>query len=84
MKGTVVHHEHRTGFIIIRDEIGEFAIAQLAEKYDVERGDILQGNLHSSGSETVLNETQNESMDVLVKGFGLTEQDAINMMLNPQ
>ncbi|MGP3594281.1 hypothetical protein [Vagococcus sp. WN89Y] len=84
MKGTVVHHEHRTGFIIIRDEVGEFAIAQLSEKYDVERGDIVSGNLNSNGRETFLNQTQNESMTVLVKGFGLTEQDAITMMLNPQ
>lgn len=84
MKGTVVHHEHRSGFIVIRDEVGEFVIAQLAEKYDVERGDILSGQLHSSGSETVVNQTQNESMNVVVKGYGLTEQDAISLMLNHQ
>lgn len=84
MKGTVVHHEHRTGFIIIRDEMGEFVIAQLTEKYDVERGDVVSGNLHASGNESFLNQTQNEPMRVFVKGFGLTEQNAITMMLNPQ
>lgn len=84
MKGTVVHHEHRTGFIIIRDEAGEFVIAQLTEKYDVERGDIVSGDLLASGNGTFLNQTQNESMAVYVKGVGLTEQQAITMMLNPQ
>lgn len=81
MKGTVVHHEHRIGCIVIRDEMGEFALAELDGKYDIERGDILCGNLHTHGSEIFLNETQNESMALVVKGYGLSEQDAITMLM---
>ncbi|WP_312685759.1 hypothetical protein [Kosakonia sp.] len=81
MKGTVVHHEHRIGFIVIRDEKGEFAIAELLGKYDVEMGDVLSGNLQSSGGETLFNQTQDESMEVFIKGYGLSEQDAISMLL---
>ncbi|MGY5957430.1 hypothetical protein ACUY4R_001619 [Kosakonia sp. BK9b] len=81
MKGTVVHHEHRIGFIVIRDEKGKFAIAELLGKYDVEMGDVLSGNLQSSGGETLFNQTQDESMEVFIKGYGLSEQDAISMLL---
>ncbi len=81
MKGTVVHHEHRIGFIVIRDDKGQFAIAELLGNYDVEMGDIVSGNLHTNGGETLLNQTQNEAMEVFVKGFGLSEQDAISMLL---
>lgn len=81
MKGTVVHHEHRIGYIIIRDEKDEFAIAELLGNYDVERGDIVSGNLHTNGNETLHNQTQDEAMAVVVKGYGLSEQDAIGLIL---
>ncbi len=29
MRGVVVHHEHRIGYIVIRDQIGEFTVAEL-------------------------------------------------------
>ncbi|CAI8701731.1 hypothetical protein [Kosakonia sp. YIM B13611] len=81
MKGTVVHHEHRIGFIVIRDEKGEFAVAELLGSYDVERGDVVSGELQTSGGGTLFNETQDESMDVFMKGHGLSEQDAISYIL---
>ncbi|AMO49071.1 hypothetical protein GA0061071_111131 [Kosakonia oryzendophytica] len=81
MKGTVVHHEHRIGFIVIRDEKGEFTIAELLGKYDVEMGDVVSGNLHASGDEALFNQTQDEAMEVSIKGHGLSEQDAISMLL---
>jgi hypothetical protein len=81
MKGTVVHHEHRIGFLVIRDDKGEFALAELLGNYDVEMGDIVSGNLHTNGKETLFNQTQNEAMEVSVKGYGLSEQDAISMLL---
>jgi len=81
MKGNVVHHEHRIGFIVIRDENGEFAVAELLGSYDVERGDVVSGELQTSGGGTLFNETQDESMDVFMKGYGLSEQDAISYIL---
>ncbi|WLI77092.1 hypothetical protein Q5705_00545 [Kosakonia sp. H02] len=81
MKGTVIHHEHRIGFIVIRDEKGEFAIAELIGSCDVERGDVVSGNIHTSGGAALFNETQEESMDVFIKEYGLSEQDAISLIL---
>ncbi len=82
MKGTVVHHEHRNGFIVIRDEKGAFAIAELQGDQDVEMGDVVSGDLQTSGGATLFNHTQDESMDVLIKGVGLSEQDAISQILS--
>ncbi|WP_039058141.1 hypothetical protein [Enterobacter sp. Bisph1] len=81
MKGTVVHHEHRNGFIVIRDENGAFAIASLQGDYDVERGDIVSGALQTSSDATLFNHTQDVSMEVLITAIGLSEQDAISQIL---
>ena len=82
MRGVVVHHEHRIGYIVIRDQIGEFTVAELLGGYDVERGHVITGNLHSLGSETFYNETESEELDVIVQNNGMSEQQSIQMLRN--
>ena len=82
MRGVVVHHEHRIGFIVIRDSIGEFTVAELLGGYDVEKGHVISGELHTLGSETFVNETEYEELDVIVQGHGMTEQQSIRMIQN--
>ncbi|VAM36520.1 Uncharacterised protein [Enterobacter cloacae] len=82
MRGVVVHHEHRIGYIVIRDQIGEFTVAELLGGYDVEKGHVITGNLHSLGSETFYNETESEELDVIVQNHGLSEHQSIQMIRN--
>lgn len=35
MRGVVVHNEHRIGYIVIRDQFGEFTVAELSGGYEV-------------------------------------------------
>lgn len=82
MRGVVVHHEHRIGFIVIRDPLGEFTIVELVGGYEVEKGHVISGELHALGSETFINETEDEELDVIVQGHGMTEQQSIRMIQN--
>lgn len=82
MRGVVVHHEHRIGYIVIRDQIGEFTVAELLGGYEVERGHVITGNFHSLGSETFYNETESEELDVIVQNHGMSEQQSIQMIRN--
>lgn len=82
MRGVVVHHEHSLSFIVIRDPVGEFTIAELLGGYDVEKGHVISGDLHSLGGETFINETEDEEIDVFVQGYGLSEQQVIQMIQN--
>lgn len=82
MRGIVVHHEHRIGYIVIRDPSGEFTIAELLGGYDIEKGHVISGNLHCLGSEKLHSETNNENIDVIVQSYGLTEQQAIHLIRN--
>lgn len=77
MRGKIVHVEHRIGWIAIRDERGTITIAEIIGGYDVEKGHIISGNLHSLGSEVFLNLTTSEEMDVMVEYIGLTDNQAI-------
>lgn len=82
MRGVVVHHEHRIGYIVIRDPIGEFTVAELLGGYDVERGHVISGDLHSLGSETFINETEEEEIEVFVQSYGMSEQQTIHLIQN--
>ncbi|EBF0275578.1 hypothetical protein DB992_15345 [Salmonella enterica] len=65
---------------IIRDPMGEFTVAELLGGYDVEKGHVISGDLHSLGGETFLNETEDEDIDVFVQGYGMSEQQSILMI----
>lgn len=80
MRGIVVHHERRIGYIVIRDPMGEFTIAELLGGYDVEKGHIISGELHNDGSEILYNETSDEDLDVIIQGHGMSEQASIRMI----
>lgn len=78
MKGTIVHVEHRIGWIAIRDVRGEITIAELLGGYDVEKGHIISGNLHMLGSETFVNHSTEEKLSVFVEYTRLSERQAIS------
>lgn len=80
MRGVVVHHEQRIGYIVIRDQIGEFTVAELLGGYDVEKGHVISGELHSLGGETFVNETEEEEIEVFVQGYGMSEHQSILMI----
>lgn len=80
MHGVVVHYERRIGYIVIRDLIGEFTVAELLGGYDVAEGHIISGKLHILGGETLMNETEDQAIEVFVQGYGMSEQQS-NLML---
>ncbi|HIH8976805.1 TPA: hypothetical protein ACYUTM_001889 [Serratia marcescens] len=82
MRGVVVHHERRIGFIAIRDSRGEFVLAELLGGYVVEKGDVVSGNADHHGSQTLLNETRGERINVFIQGIGMTEKQTIRMIQN--
>lgn len=79
-RGVVLHHEHRIGYVIIRDEFGNHTVVKLLAGSDIERGDIIIGSLHGDGDETFHNETQDVSLDVHIQGHGLSEDATIQMI----
>jgi len=67
MIGKVRAINHKEGLIAVETDSNEFSIIELLGGYDVEMGDIISGDLESLGSETVINKTQKEEMDVFIQ-----------------
>lgn len=80
MRGVVLHHEHRIGFVIIRDEYNNFTVVKLLGSDNIERGDIVVGVLHGEGDETFHNETQDVAFPVHIQGHGLSQEATIQMI----
>lgn len=80
MHGVVVHYERRIGYIVIRDVIGEFTVAELLGGYDIAEGHIVSGELHCLGGETLMDETEEQAIEVFVQGYGMSEQQSILML----
>ena len=80
MLGTVAYVDKRTGHFIIRDEVGEFTLAQIMGKYNVPRGCILVGKLQNSGCEMLENQTTNEMIPVLLLAAHCSERDVLNKL----
>jgi hypothetical protein len=82
MRGVVVYHEHHHGLIAIHDDRDEFAVVELVGGQVVERGDVISGDIENHGSQTLMNETKNEQINVLIQGIGMTETQVIQMLQN--
>lgn len=80
MRGVVVHVENRIGWIAIRDEGGEITLAELIGGYDVEKGNVISGNLHSLGTESFYNHSTDEALDVFVQEIHASDQQALNLI----
>lgn len=80
MDGVVVLHEHRIGFIVLRDEAGDFAVAELLTSDDIERGDVINGEFAVPGSGKFLNKANNEELELSIHGSGMSESEAIRLI----
>ncbi|SLM63210.1 MULTISPECIES: hypothetical protein [Dickeya] len=81
MRGIVVHHEHRIGFVVIRDPNEGFIVAKLLGVYEVERGDAITGDFKTVGNATLFNETSNQEINVEIQNTDMTEEAAINLIV---
>ncbi|ANE77238.1 hypothetical protein [Dickeya solani] len=81
MRGIVVHHEHRIGFIVIRDPEDGFIVAKLLDIYEVERGDAITGDFQIVGNTTLFNETSSQDIHVEIQNTDMTEDAAIELIV---
>lgn len=69
MQGTVVHHEYRIGYIVIRDNMNEYTVAELINGDVAQKGDIVEGNLRVHGDAVLYNLTKGELLQVYIKAL---------------
>lgn len=80
MKGQIRFINARKGFFGVCIEEGDYSVIELVDTCMIENGDIVSGNLHSLGSETLINITQNHSMSVFIQDIYSSERNAQAMV----
>lgn len=79
MRGRVIGINNRKGFIAV-DTGNGITVIELLGGYEVDMDDTVSGDLEAHGGETIINETQNESMEVFIQGVHCTPENAKFLM----
>ncbi|MHB1011956.1 MAG: hypothetical protein ACYC37_03505 [Desulfobacteria bacterium] len=73
MKGRVVAVNQRKGMILVETTDGECSLVELLGGYDVNTGDVIEGDLESLGGEMLRNVTSKEKMSVFVQDIHMSK-----------
>jgi len=71
MKAVVTQVNEEKGLVSVQTDLG-FCILKLQDDYDIDPGDILEGDFSQPGHETTKNITQIEDIHVEILEVGLT------------
>ena len=80
MVGRVVKVNYRRGLVIFEDDIGDYGFFEVLGGDDFEPDDIIVGNLHSLGSETIVKQNTNEKVEVYIEDYGMSYKIAMEMV----
>lgn len=80
MKGRVVAFNARNGMGAIHVEDGSITVVEFIGGYDIEPGDVMQGDLRQDGGFELYNVTQEEMMDVSIEGTDCSPQVARRLL----
>lgn len=80
MIGKVVKVNYKCGLVIFEDEIGDYGYFEVLGTEELEEDDIVLGNLHSLGGETIVKQSTKEQIKVFVEDFGMSYKIAMEMV----
>jgi len=80
MVGRVVKVNYRRGLVIFEDDIGDYGYFEVLGGDDFEPDDIIVGNLHSLGGETIVKQNTNEKVEVYIEDYGMSYKIAMEMV----
>lgn len=80
MIGKVVKVNYKRGLVIFEDEIGDYGYFEVLGTEELEEDDIVLGNLHSLGGETIVKKRTKERIKVFVEDFGMSYKIAMEMV----
>lgn len=78
--GKVVKVNYKRGLVIFEDEIGDYGYFEILGTEELEEDDIVLGNLHSLGGETIVKQSTKERINVSVEDFGMSYKIATEMV----
>lgn len=80
MVGRVVKVNYRRGLVIFEDDIGDQGYFEVMGSDDFEVVEVIIGNLHSLGGETIIKQSTKEKVDVSIEDYGISYKVAMEMV----
>lgn len=81
MVGRVVKVNYRRGLVIFEDDIGDYGYFEVMGSDDFEIDEIIIGNLHSLGGETIIKQDTKEKVEVFIEDYGMSYKVAMEMVI---
>ena len=81
MMGKVLAINHKRGLVVFQDVSGNCGYFEVLGAGDLEKGDIIMGNLRSLGGETITKRDTKESIEVFIEDFDMTHDSACAMII---
>lgn len=72
MKVIIVEVNYKRGLAIFEDEAGDYGYFEMLGKDDLEKDDVIIGNLHSLGGEIITKVSTKEKYDVFIEDWGMS------------
>ena len=80
MVGKVIKVNYHRGLVIFEDDSGDYGYFEVLGSDDFEPDEIIIGNLHSLGGETIIKQSTKEKVEVYIEDYGMSLKTAIEMV----
>lgn len=80
MVGKVVKVNYKRGLVIFEDDIGDYGYFEVMGSDDFEIDEVIVGNLHSLGGETIIKQSTKEKVAVSIEDYGMSYKVAMEMV----
>ena len=80
MKGRIVDVNYQRGLAVFEDPIGDYGYFEILGSDNLERDDVIIGNLNSLGREVIIKDNAGERIDVFIEDYGMSLQAALSQV----
>ena len=80
MVGKVVKVNYHRGLVVFEDDIGDYGYFEVLGSDDFEPDEIIIGNLHSLGGETIIKQNTKKKVEVYIEDYGMSLKIAMEMV----
>ena len=72
MRGIIIEVNYKRGLVIFEDETGDYGCFEMLGKDDLEKDDVIIGDLHSLGRKIIIKDSTKEKYDVFIEDWGMS------------
>lgn len=80
MRGKIIDVNYQKGLAVFEDTIGDYGYFDILGSDNLERDDVIIGNLNNLGGEVIIKDSTGERINVFIEDFGMSMQVALSQV----